>query len=73
MPPVIDEDRCTHCGICVDTCTEDVFFGSIKKSLPLVRYPNECVYCNACIEECPVEGAIHLRIPLPMMIMYKPV
>ncbi len=25
----------------------------------------------ACVMECPVPGAIHLRIPLPQMILYK--
>jgi NAD-dependent dihydropyrimidine dehydrogenase PreA subunit len=72
MPPIIDETKCSHCGICVDMCTEDVFFGSKKKAPPQVTYPNECVYCNACVEECPVEGAIILRLPMPMMLMYKP-
>ena len=72
MPPIIEESQCTHCGNCVDICTEDVFFGSKKKTIPQVTYPNECVYCNACVEECPVEGAIHLRLPLPMMLIYKP-
>jgi NAD-dependent dihydropyrimidine dehydrogenase PreA subunit len=54
-------------------CTEDVFFGSRKKETPQITYPDECVYCNACVEECPVEGAIRLRLPMPMMLMYKPV
>jgi NAD-dependent dihydropyrimidine dehydrogenase PreA subunit len=72
MPPIIDEGKCSHCGNCVDICTEDVFFGSKEKQAPQVTYPNECVYCNSCIEECPVEGAISLRLPLPMMLMYKP-
>ena len=72
MPPIIDETKCTTCGICVDICTEDVFFGSKKKHLPQITYPKECVYCNACVEECPVEGTIRLRLPLPMMLMYKP-
>jgi adenylylsulfate reductase subunit B len=53
-------------------CSEDVFFGSKKKEVPRVTYPNECAHCNACVEECPVEGAIRLRIPLPMMLIYKP-
>lgn len=73
MPPIIDEDKCTYCGNCVDICTEDVFFGSKKKQLPRIAYPHECVYCNACVEECPAKGAVRLRLPLPMMLMYKPV
>jgi NAD-dependent dihydropyrimidine dehydrogenase PreA subunit len=73
MPPIIEERKCSRCGKCVDMCTEDVFFGSRKKETPQITYPDECVYCNACVEECPVDGAIRLRLPMPMMLMYKPV
>jgi adenylylsulfate reductase subunit B len=71
MPPVIDKDRCTHCGLCADMCSEDVFYGSEKKRVPVVSYPKECWHCNACVNVCPVEGAISLRIPLPMLVCYK--
>lgn len=71
MPPVIDETKCIGCGKCVDICTEDVFFGSRKKQVPVVTYPEFCAHFNACVEACPVEGAIRLRIPLPLMLLYK--
>jgi adenylylsulfate reductase subunit B len=71
MPPVIDQKNCTQCGQCIDICSEDVFFGSEKKKTPIVSYPQECWHCNACVAACPAEGAIHLRIPLPMMVCYK--
>ncbi len=71
MPPIIDQDKCVGCGKCVEVCSEDVFFGSKKKSIPVVTYGEECWHCNACVLDCPIEGAIKLRIPLPMMIAYK--
>jgi len=71
MPPIINMDRCKKCGTCVEICSEDVFFGSKEKEVPVVSYPDDCWHCNACVLECPVEGAIRLRIPLPMMILYK--
>ena len=71
MPPIINKSKCTKCGVCVDICSEDVFFGSKKKEFPVVTYPEECWHCNACVIDCPVEGAIRLRIPLPAMICYK--
>lgn len=71
MPPVIDENKCKCCGLCADVCPEDVFFSSKKKEVPTVKYPDECWHCNSCVYECPVPGAIKLRIPLPMMVLYK--
>lgn len=71
MPPVIEKEKCIQCGKCVDICTEDVFFGSEEKKMPVVAYPEECWHCNACVDTCPEKGAIRLRIPLPMMICYK--
>ena len=71
MPPVIDKDLCIRCGKCGDICSEDVFYGSKEHETPLVAYPEECWHCNACVLDCPAEGAIRLRIPLPMMVVYK--
>ena len=71
MPPVIDEEKCSGCGTCADICLQDVFFGSEKGEVPVVSYPEECWHCNACVLDCPVEGAIRLRIPLPLSICYK--
>jgi adenylylsulfate reductase subunit B len=71
MPPVIDENRCTGCGKCVEVCPSDVFWGTKKGKAPVVAYPNECWHENACVLDCPVEGAIKLRVPLPMMIITK--
>jgi adenylylsulfate reductase subunit B len=71
MPPVILSKRCKRCGQCVEACQCDVFFGSKKNKVPQITYPEECWHCNACVEVCPSKGAIRLRIPLPMMILYQ--
>lgn len=71
MPPLIDEGKCIACGKCADICSEDVFYDSKRGEVPLVTYPEECWHCNACVLDCPIDGAIRLRIPLPMMILYK--
>jgi adenylylsulfate reductase, subunit B len=71
MPPVIDKDKCIACGVCVTICPQDVFWGSKERQIPMVSYGEECWHCNACVLECPGEGAIRLRIPLPAQICYK--
>ncbi len=71
MPPIIDKNKCTACGQCVDVCPQDVFFGSQTGQTPVVSYPEECWHCDSCVLDCPVQGAIKLRIPLPMMVCYK--
>ena len=70
MPPLIDEEKCTRCGTCVDVCAEDVYFGSETGETPIVTYPEFCFHCNCCVEECPAE-AISLRIPLPLTLLHK--
>jgi adenylylsulfate reductase subunit B len=70
MPPIINKDKCSYCGMCVNICSEDVFFGSKEEKIPVVSYPEECWHCGACVLDCPAE-AIRLRIPLPMMVCYK--
>lgn len=71
MPPVIERDKCIACGTCVEVCQMDVFFGSKDNEVPVISYPEECWHCNACVLECPEDGAITLRIPLPAMLLYK--
>ena len=63
MAPVIDKDKCICCGVCVDVCQMDVFWGSEDNEIPIVSYSEECWHCNACVLDCPVEGAIRLRVP----------
>jgi len=71
MPPILDQSECTACGTCVDVCPQDVFFDSIAGEIPVITYPEECWHCDACVLNCPAEGAVRLRIPLPAMILYK--
>ena len=71
MPPVIVSEDCIRCNKCVEICSEDVFYGSKKGEVPKVTYPKECVHFNGCVSVCPVPGAIRLRIPLPMQLVYR--
>ena len=71
MPPVIDPEKCTGCGKCVEICSEDVFYGSRPGEIPTVTYPRECSHFSGCVSVCQAQ-AITLRIPLPMLLVYKP-
>ena len=70
MPPVINTDICTACGVCVDVCAEDVYFGSTEGEIPLVSHPEVCFHCELCVSECPVE-AIRIHTPMAMTIPYR--
>ncbi|MCL5959578.1 MAG: ferredoxin family protein [Chloroflexi bacterium] len=76
MPPEIDSEKCIGCGKCVNVCSEDVFFGTkgfgkVVGEKPVVSYPEVCWHCSLCVKECPVEGAIWLRLPLAMSVAYR--
>ncbi len=55
--PVIDEEKCTGCGKCVDICQFDAL--SMKDGQVTVN-PYFCEGCGACAEVCP-EGAIEMK------------
>ncbi|MBI4317784.1 MAG: ferredoxin family protein [Chloroflexi bacterium] len=68
MPPVVSEDGCTACGICVDICSEDVFAELTEGDrVARAKRPDECWHCGACVIDCPTQ-AIKLYIPLPMRL-----
>ena len=76
MPPVVNNEKCIGCGVCVDVCSQDVFFGTggwgkKKGEKPIVTYPEACWHCYCCVIDCPVEGAIRMEIPLAMWVAYK--
>lgn len=58
--PMVDHDKCTCCGTCVEYCKLGVY-DSIEENgekRPIVKTPNNCViFCTGCKGECPV-GAI---------------
>ena len=46
--PVVDEELCDRCGLCVSLCP----MGSIDPADPL-RTPGLCIKCYACVRRCP--------------------
>lgn len=56
MPrPIINEDDCSACGICVDACESGVL--ELASEVAKAVHEENCTGCAACMEECPM-GAI---------------
>ena len=53
--PVIDEEECIGCGICVDACPQEVL--DVPRGVCEVVNEDSCIGCGDCLEECPM-GAI---------------
>lgn len=73
-PIVFDEDACTACDMCIDSCMSDVFIPNPERGKPpIVLYPDECWYCGVCLRVCPVldEGAISLHRPMMQRVRWK--
>jgi NAD-dependent dihydropyrimidine dehydrogenase PreA subunit len=52
---VLDKDRCTGCGICVNVCPEDVLYMEENGEKAVIKYAEDCVACFACEFFCPRE------------------
>ncbi|HIZ91148.1 MAG TPA: 4Fe-4S binding protein [Candidatus Bacteroides merdavium] len=47
--PQVDENLCTHCGLCVKRCPA----GAIVKGEECVTNAEKCIRCCACLKGCP--------------------
>jgi NAD-dependent dihydropyrimidine dehydrogenase PreA subunit len=55
---IVDMDKCSGCGTCVDVCPTSVY--ELKGDKTSVVNPDECIECMACEDQCP-EGAIKIE------------
>jgi len=69
---IVDQDRCTGCGLCVKMCSSGIIALDDKSNLPQVQeeYVSHCLYCGHCEAFCPSQ-ALTLnflpdeKVPLP--------
>ncbi len=55
--PVIDESKCTGCGMCAATCGRGVYKFDYESKKPKVVNPNNCmVACQTCFNLCPMKA-----------------
>jgi len=47
-----DEDKCTHCGLCVEICPTEAFVLD-RKTRKVDFYKDKCIACELCIKICP--------------------
>lgn len=57
MIEIIDGDKCTGCGICVDMCNMDVLRLNKSESKAYIAYREDCMTCFECALKCP-ENAV---------------
>jgi ferredoxin len=77
----IDEDKCTYCGVCAQTCPWNAVVISgqkaTKRSKELEKFELDsetCIGCNICVEACPgdfiTEKPSSLSVELPEICTY---
>jgi len=54
MHPIVDQEKCSGCGNCVEICPSEVYQMEEDKSDPV--HPEECIECWACVTQCPAES-----------------
>jgi ferredoxin len=51
MSLVVDENKCTGCGMCIEVCPHNVF--KIKNKIATIIDRESCMECGACKKNCP--------------------
>lgn len=52
----INPYRCIGCGVCVQSCMNDVI--RMKEGKAVIAYQEDCSQCFACVMDCPREAIL---------------
>ena len=55
----IDSELCNGCGICVNSCSQDVIRMDEEGKKAIIRYPEDCMSCDFCEIDC-TQNAIYI-------------
>lgn len=61
-----DEDLCIACNLCNKICAFNIDVANLK-----TVNDKDCNTCLECIDVCPVDGALDLKMNLPVVTKYK--
>jgi len=56
LKPIVDEKKCTRCGICWQYCPDSAITITKEKGVVIDHY--HCKGCGICANECPVKAII---------------
>ena len=54
----IDQELCTGCGICINSCLMDAIRMDDRLKKAILRYPDDCIHCQVCAPDCPADAII---------------
>jgi NAD-dependent dihydropyrimidine dehydrogenase PreA subunit len=63
--PLVDQRRCTGCGLCEELCPTRAV--EVQAGKAVIVRPADCTFCEICESYCP-EGAIGR----PFLIVFAP-
>lgn len=66
VKPVVDQERCTACGTCVEACRFEVL--KLRKRGADPCGIGSCLVCGACVAVCPVGAVQHPLMPAERIV-----
>ncbi|MDP8234572.1 MAG: 4Fe-4S binding protein [Candidatus Saelkia tenebricola] len=57
---IMDEEKCTHCGVCVPMCPVLAFHVE-PETKKVIFIQDECIACGVCVDICPM-NAMEVKI-----------